>query len=55
MTGEDLEDTAVLFRTDQEAEGLVGALMEYQIPFTMKEQLPNLFRPLDQPEPDGVP
>ena len=42
--GEDLEDTAVLFRTNQEAEGLVGALMEYQIPFTMKEQLPNLFR-----------
>ena len=43
-TGENLEDTAVLFRTNQEAEGLVGALMEYQIPFTMKEQLPNLFR-----------
>ena len=42
--GENLEDTAVLFRTNQEAEGLVGALMEYQIPFTMKEQLPNLFR-----------
>ena len=39
-----IEDTAVLFRTNQEAEGLVGALMEYQIPFTMKEQLPNLFR-----------
>ena len=37
--GENLEDTAVLFRTNQEAEGLVGALMEYQIPFTMKEQL----------------
>ncbi len=42
--GEALEDTAILFRTNQEAEGLVGALMEYQIPFTMKEQLPNLFR-----------
>lgn len=42
--GEDLQDTAVLFRTNQEAEGLVGALMEYQVPFTMKEQLPNLFR-----------
>lgn len=42
--GEDLQDTALLFRTNQEAEGLVGALMEYQIPFTMKEQLPNLFR-----------
>lgn len=42
--GEDLENTVVLFRTNQEAEGLVGALMEYQVPFTMKEQLPNLFR-----------
>ncbi|MDO4305511.1 MAG: ATP-dependent helicase [Eubacteriales bacterium] len=42
--GEGLEDTAVLLRTNQEAEGLVGALMEYQVPFTMKEQLPNLFR-----------
>lgn len=42
--GEDLTDTAILFRTNQEAEGLVGALMEYQVPFTMKEQLPNLFR-----------
>ena len=42
--GEALEDTAILFRTNQEAEGLVGALLEYQIPFTMKEQLPNLFR-----------
>lgn len=41
--GENLEDTAILFRTNQEAEGLVGALMEYQLPFTMKEQLPNLF------------
>lgn len=42
--GESLEDTAILFRTNQEAEGLVGTLMEYQIPFVMKEQLPNLFR-----------
>lgn len=42
--GENLEDTAILLRTNQEAEGLVGALMEYQVPFTMKEQLPNLFR-----------
>ena len=42
--GEALEDTVILFRTNQEAEGLVGALLEYQIPFTMKEQLPNLFR-----------
>lgn len=42
--GEALEDTAILLRTNQEAETLVGALMEYQVPFTMKEQLPNLFR-----------
>ena len=42
--GEDIRDTAVLLRTNQEAEGLVGALMERQVPFTMKETLPNLFR-----------
>lgn len=41
--GEDLKDTAILLRTNQEAEGLVGALMERQVPFTMKETLPNLF------------
>ncbi len=41
--GENLEDTVVLFRTNQEAEGLVRKLMEQQIPFYMKEQLPNLF------------
>ena len=42
--GERLEDTAVILRTNQEAEGLVGILMEYQIPFHMKEKLPNLFQ-----------
>ncbi len=42
--GEKLENTVILLRTNQEAEGLVNALMEYQVPFTMKEQLPNLFR-----------
>lgn len=41
--GEDLKDTAILLRTNQEAEGLVGALMERQVPFMMKETLPNLF------------
>lgn len=41
--GEKLEDTALLLRTNQEAEGLVGALMERQVPFNMKEKLPNLF------------
>ena len=30
-----LEKTAVLFRTNLEAEGLIRILMEYQIPFTM--------------------
>ena len=39
---ERLEDTAILLRTNQEAEGLVGALMERQVPFYMKEKLPNL-------------
>lgn len=42
--GDNIEDTALLFRTNQEAEGLVAALMEYGVPFTMKEKLPNLFR-----------
>lgn len=42
--GERLEDTAILFRTNQEAEGLVQTLMEYQVPFIMKEQMPNLFQ-----------
>ena len=41
--GKALTEAAVLLRTNQEAEGLVGALMEYQVPFVMKEQLPNLF------------
>ena len=41
--GEKIEDTAILLRTNQEAEGLVGALMERQVPFNMKEKLPNLF------------
>ena len=41
--GENLQNTAILLRTNQEAEGLINALMEYQVPFTMKEQLPNLF------------
>ena len=41
--GLDYSDIAILFRTNQEAEGLVQKLAEYQIPFCMKEQLPNLF------------
>ena len=42
--GELPDDTAILLRTNQEAEGLISALMEYQVPFIMKEQLPNLFQ-----------
>ena len=41
--GETLSDTALLFRTNQEAEELVRILMEYQVPFIMREQLSNLF------------
>ena len=41
--GENIEDTAILLRTNQETENVVNGLMEYQIPFTLKEQLPNLF------------
>ena len=41
--GEAPEQMAILFRSNQEAEGLVGMLMEYQVPFVMKEQVPNLF------------
>ncbi|MDO5336001.1 MAG: ATP-dependent helicase [Eubacteriales bacterium] len=42
-SGKRLEDTAILFRTNLEAEGLVGLCMEYQLSFCMKERLPNLF------------
>ena len=41
--GEDLSDTALLFRTNMEAEELVRVLMERRIPFMMQEKLPNLF------------
>ncbi len=41
--GEDLKDTAILFRTNQEAEGLVRLLLEFGVPFVMREQMPNLF------------
>lgn len=52
--GEDLLNTAILLRTNQESEGLINVLMEYQVPFTMKEQLPNLFPPLDLPGASGL-
>lgn len=41
--GERLEDTAFLFRTKQEAESLVEALLEARVPFMMRETLPNLY------------
>ena len=41
--GRNLSDSAVLFRTNQEAEGLIRVLMEYQVPFTIREQIPNIF------------
>ena len=47
--GDNIEDTALLFRTNQETEGLVAALMEYGVPFTMKEKLPNVdFKALEE-------
>ena len=41
--GEDLMETAVLSRTNMEVSILVEKLMEYQIPFTMRDRLPNLY------------
>ncbi len=37
------EEMAVLFRTNQNPRLLIEKLMEYNIPFTMKDALPNLF------------
>ncbi len=36
-------EMAVLFRTNTQARSLSSKLMEYNIPFTMKERLPNLY------------
>lgn len=41
--GVDWNDMAVLFRTNQGARALVEKFLEYQIPFTMKDRLPNIF------------
>ncbi len=41
--GSDLSQTAALFRTHVEAEGLIRLLMEYNLPFTMKDRLPNMY------------
>lgn len=37
------EKMAVLFRTNRQMRLLAGKLMEYNIPFSMKENLPNIF------------
>jgi len=41
--GYKLEDIAVLYRTNLNPRLLVERLMEYNIPFTMKDSLPNLY------------
>lgn len=41
--GGDLSQVAVLFRTHVEGESLVRRLMEYNIPFVMRDRLPNIF------------
>lgn len=41
--GVPLEEMAVIFRTNTQPRLLVGRLMEYNIPFQMRDVLPNLF------------
>ena len=41
--GRALEQEAVLFRTNQEAETLIRQLMEADIPFYMRDRLPNMY------------
>lgn len=41
--GEDMKDTAILTRTNVEAGIMVEKLLEYQIPFTVRDSLPNLY------------
>ncbi len=41
--GGDTRQTAVLFRTRQEGGQLAGMLVEYQIPFYMRDRLPNIY------------
>ena len=42
-SGKKLSDCAVLFRTNIQPRLLIGKLMEYNIPFVMKDGFPNLF------------
>ena len=41
--GIDYKDMAVIFRTNTQPRLLVGRLMEYNIPFQMRDTLPNIF------------
>lgn len=41
--GISLEDMAVIFRTNTQPKLLVGRLMEYNIPFQMRDLIPNIF------------
>lgn len=41
--GEDLKDTAILFRTNTGCRLLAEKLMEYNIPFDMKDALPSIY------------
>ena len=41
--GISLEDMAVIFRTNTQPRLLVGRLMEYNIPFQMRDVIPNIF------------
>lgn len=41
--GVSLSEIAVLFRTNTQARALSSKLMEYNIPFSMKERIPNLY------------
>jgi len=43
LKGTEWQDMAVLFRTNQGARALVEKFIEYQIPFAMKDRLPNLY------------
>lgn len=42
-SGVPLSEIAILFRTNTQPRALVSKFMEYNIPFTMKESIPNLY------------
>lgn len=43
LAGENYRDTAILYRTNTQPGALVAKLMEYNIPFQMKDSLPNIY------------